>query len=206
MMHTRISLSICFASIVVTLSGCFGSSPPSRFYLLNESVPPVAESPASGLVVGIGPIQFPDYLDRPQIVTRDGNEIELAEFDRWAAPLQDNFILTATDNVARATGSNRVYGFPFPAGWELDYRVRGEVRRFDVDRSGQAVLLVHWGIQDGEGKEILAITRKQYTQSAPPGDYKGVVSALDRLVADFALDIARTLEELGPPDPAPDPE
>ncbi len=204
-MHTRTSLSIWLALTAVMLCGCFGSSPPSRFYLLEESVTPVAESPASSLVIGIGPIRFPDYLDRPQIVTRDGNELELAEFDRWAAPLQTNFVAILADNVSRATGSNQVYGFPFAARVELDYRVVGAVRRFDADRSGQAVLLVHWGVQDGEGEVILATTRKLYSQSAPPDDYSGMVSALNRLVADLGQDIARALEQLGPPVPTPNP-
>ena len=74
--------------------GCIGSSPPSRFYLLS----PLSSSDSTiqvvkyETIVAMSKIQLPIHLDRPQIVTRDGpNSLVLAEFDRWAEPLSDNF-------------------------------------------------------------------------------------------------------------------
>ena len=46
---------------------------------------------AKKVAINIAPVELPDYLNRLQIVTRDGrNELKLAEFDRWAGSLAEN--------------------------------------------------------------------------------------------------------------------
>jgi len=75
----------------VILAGC-ASSQPSRFYQLNpmpNQTTPVSHLSAShNIVLAIGPLRIPDYLDRPQIVTRSGkNELKLSEFGLWAGSL-----------------------------------------------------------------------------------------------------------------------
>jgi uncharacterized lipoprotein YmbA len=65
---------LCGVALVAALLGpgaC--ASPPSRFAILNtlpalETVP--AAAAPRGLVIGVGPIRVPKYLDRPQIVPR----------------------------------------------------------------------------------------------------------------------------------------
>ena len=80
------------------------ASTPSRFYILNtltasETIP--ATAAARGPVIGVGPITFPKYLDRPQIVTRASrHQLTLGEFDRWAEPLQDNVSRVLAENLA----------------------------------------------------------------------------------------------------------
>jgi len=37
-----------------------------------------------GVVLAVGPVRIPDYLHRPQIMTRsEGNEIRMVETERW---------------------------------------------------------------------------------------------------------------------------
>lgn len=79
-------------TLMLLLAGC-ATSPDARFYLL-ESLPPEqpAASLSSPLVLEIGPILFPDYLDRPQILLRSGpGRVQLAEFDRWSGNLETDF-------------------------------------------------------------------------------------------------------------------
>src|SRR5262249_23921679 len=75
--------------ISLLLAGCFGASRPARFYTLDPVQ--VRDSPGStstDAVLAVGPIDLPDYVDRPQIVTRTGsNELVIAEFDRWGGSL-----------------------------------------------------------------------------------------------------------------------
>ena len=91
-MQTRLfSLLIVAASLMVLL-GC-GSTQPARFYALSSmkeaKMAPGAKTGLSGVAVGIGPIRIADYLDRPDIVTRDtGNRLKLAEFELWATRRQ----------------------------------------------------------------------------------------------------------------------
>ena len=61
-------------------------SDPARFYVLTEAprstgAAPPAE-PGREATVGVGPVSLPGYLDRIQIVTRRGAQLEVAELDR----------------------------------------------------------------------------------------------------------------------------
>jgi hypothetical protein len=74
--------------------GCLCRNAPARFYMLT-AVPysPVATpSTESGRApeLGVGSVTLPRYLERTNIVTRRGMEMEVAEFDRWAEPLSES--------------------------------------------------------------------------------------------------------------------
>ena len=67
------------ASVIVGFSllaqiGCSNSGP-SRFYLLSALSAAGGAREDPGVSVGIGPIAFPQYLDRPQIVTRGNGNV-----------------------------------------------------------------------------------------------------------------------------------
>ena len=76
-------------ALSVAIAGC-AVTQPANFYTLSPAAEPtVAKRSAEGLVVGLGPITLPQYLDRPDIVTREGaNQMQLAEFNKWAEPLE----------------------------------------------------------------------------------------------------------------------
>src|ERR1700728_4150440 len=70
-----------------------GTSPPTRFYILNEiaraTPSPVAAAP-NQIPVRVQAIAMAPELDRPELVTRSGpNRVQVAGSDRWAAPLVD---------------------------------------------------------------------------------------------------------------------
>ncbi|HTR44617.1 MAG TPA: ABC-type transport auxiliary lipoprotein family protein, partial [Thermodesulfovibrionales bacterium] len=75
--------AIILGVILVMLAGCAGS-PPSTFYQLSslggQTQVTREGAPDQSLIIAIGPVRMPDYLDRSQIVTRSGkNELKLAE-------------------------------------------------------------------------------------------------------------------------------
>jgi uncharacterized lipoprotein YmbA len=95
-------LSLVGLVLALALSGCsFGKSPPSHFYVLNaqEDAPPQPADHA--LVLRITHIGLPRYLDRFEIVTRSGsNELKLADFHRWAEPLEEGIARVLAENLA----------------------------------------------------------------------------------------------------------
>lgn len=120
---------------VVVAAGCAGS-PPTRFYVLTPVAGMEASDPAvpvkDGIAVGIRRVALPDYLDRPQIVTRSSpNTLDLAEFDRWAAPLGEAFPRMLAENLAGMIPSDRVTVFPWLRSVQPDYEVTVEVTRFE---------------------------------------------------------------------------
>ena len=77
------AVSLAAAALLVT--GCFGTSPPSRFYVLSASPEARAAVPSTGPdgTLGVFPTRVADYLDRPQIVTFLGdNAVDIDEYDR----------------------------------------------------------------------------------------------------------------------------
>ncbi|HQP91334.1 MAG TPA: ABC-type transport auxiliary lipoprotein family protein, partial [Candidatus Omnitrophota bacterium] len=94
MMNTRLGyvLKIIILGLISLLAGCvtIAQSPQPRFYMLkqledNESLKKYQGN--KNVVILIGPVDMPHYLDRPQIVTLDKKLVKIAQFDRWAESL-----------------------------------------------------------------------------------------------------------------------
>src|SRR5436190_702952 len=93
--------------------------------------------PASTLTpaVGVRAVDLPAELDRPQIVTRSGtNSVQLAEFDRWSAPLRDIIARLIAENLAAQLPADRVAVYPWMPGDSIEQEVTVEITRFDGRR------------------------------------------------------------------------
>ena len=82
----RAATALALCTLAAVAAGC-GSSPPSRFYTLSGTT--AAAAAPSNLSIAVGPVTIPGAVDRPQmVVTTGANQVELDEFNRWAAPLR----------------------------------------------------------------------------------------------------------------------
>lgn len=179
--------------LVVALSAC-GSSPPVRYYALDE--PDVSVTPKPGaVVVEIGPFTVPEFLERPQIMIRHpGNALRFAEFDRWAESPPLAVVRWLARDVDRQLSTASVVPFPPPGPTGAGYRVRGTIGRWDVDATGAAVLVVQWDCVAEDGATVVPLRTGHYLDQADdPADYGQVVRALNRTLAAFASDIATEL-------------
>jgi uncharacterized lipoprotein YmbA len=189
-------LIIC--GLTAMLSGCFGTSPPTRFYTLSPSEK-LGGSSAPGLetVVTVGPIQIPGYLDRRQIVTRSGqNGIVLAEFDQWGSPFSGEIMNSLVDGLSARMAPARVVVLPWrstsPAGLRTAYRIPVIIARFDGTRGGTVVLNATWTVlkeQDGGEKRLFA-RESTITEEVKGKDYDALVAAMSRAVGKLAGEIA----------------
>jgi hypothetical protein len=74
-------------ALALILGGC-ASSPPLRYYTLNDV--PGATSLSEPSAIRVGRVKIPGELDRSELVQRiDANRLKIAEQDRWAAPLDE---------------------------------------------------------------------------------------------------------------------
>ena len=185
---------------VVAAAGC-ASTAPTRFYVLApvagagvEKSNPAVPSKA-GMTVGLRRVALPNYLDRPQIVTRSSpNKLDLAEFDRWAAPLGDAFPRILAENLAAMIPADRVAVFQWPRSAPVDYAVTVEVTKFEGRLGGECSLVASWSIFGGENK---ALTAGKSSLSEPAGgDYETLVAAQSRLVGALSRDIAGALRSI----------
>jgi uncharacterized lipoprotein YmbA len=182
--------------VLLALAGCV-TSPPVRFYILTAlSEKPVSApgSPAlSNLAIGVGPVTLPEYLDRPQIVTRAAEtRLAVAEFDQWAAPLEDDFARVLAENLTVQVPTDRVAISPWSRSTSIDYQVLVEATRFDAAANGEVVLLARWRLLDADGKE-LAMKRTRLTAAAGTHNYAATVTAMSRVLEELGEEIAMAL-------------
>lgn len=182
---------LLLAGLPVILAGC-GSTAPSRFYVLEPRIESDDVLPAQlgdEVTLGIGPVKLPDYLDRPQIVTRaGGNRLDLAEFDRWAEPLTTDFTRVFADNISRLLSTEHIVFFPWPASASVDCRVQVDVLRFEADSHGAVTLDARWTLRKSDGWKT--VRRSRFEQPVDGDGYQAIVSAQSDVLAELSREIA----------------
>lgn len=181
-------------------NGC-AASQPTRFYVLNAlrdgpgaRRPPCPE--VSNTSIGISPVDLPEYLDRPQIMTRKGeNELHLSELDVWAAPLEDNIADVLAQDL-RSLMCARVETFPWQESGKIGYRVSSTVIHLDGTPGKQAYLDVLWSITDERSNKTVCARESRYAEPVRQDTNEALVSAYSRLIASFSRDIADAFESM----------
>ena len=194
LIRTAILTSCAFLSM---LGGCLGGSSPSRFYLLSPL--PASESPAKvgGVAIGVGPISLPNYLDRSQIVTRKGeNQLQLAEFDRWAESLQRNFTRVLLLNLSTLLATDRMALHPWNRSTPIDYQVTVDVARFEAGTDEKISLLARWSIIDGGKQGTLRMRKSIFSEPIASEGYEATVESMSRAVASLSREIAEAIHEV----------
>lgn len=197
----RISHAFFIGLSVITaaaLSGCvIGKSPPTTFYTLSATEAPstkkLPSDPSDALLIGIGPVEIPGYLDRSQIVSRETpNRLELDEFHQWAEPLNTNLVRVLAENIAHRLPNKRVIEYPWGVT-PADLQVVVLVTRFDAGAEKQVHLNALWGIF-GEGRQELLVTKKsRITQNFAGDDQEAMVAAMSRAAGELSREIATEL-------------
>ena len=201
----------------LVLVGCSGT-PPTRFYVLSAIAEQAPAVPGKGLAIGIGPITLPQYLNRPQIVTRvSGNQLSVAEFDQWGGDLNDNMARTLAANLSSLLQTDRVSLFPWKDETPIDDQVTIDVEHFEQDVDGSSLLTAYWSIVDPKNGKVKLMRRSSYrdtggaaASSAAPAaaassgtsqgggahPYNTVVAAMSRNLEALSRDIATAISGL----------
>lgn len=202
----KATYALPFAAMLLSLCGCLnlgeGTMEITRHYALQ---PIAAEKVGSAMgkeaeiAVGVGPIDLPEYLSRPQMVTRvSGNEYYRSEFARWASPLQENFSRILAENLSSELRTDRVALFPWHGTMKVDYRVTVEVIRFDGKPGGSVHLEARWSIIDVAGKKLLTMKRSEFSRETEGDGYGAMAEAMSETLAALSCEISATIEYLGP--------
>jgi len=181
----------------MSAGGC-ATSPPSQFYLMTPL--PEADMPRHtaqrdmGPALGVGPVKLPAYLDRPGVVTRSSpNALQVAEFDRWGEPLEDNFKRVLAMNLGVLADTDRVSIYPWPRSAPVDCQVTVEVDRFDAAADSQVVLMARWQVLGGEEGRVVRSGRTVVTEPAVTSNYEALASAMSGAMATLSREIATAI-------------
>lgn len=188
------------------LSGCVnlgkGTERLPRLYVLMAIASDAEDAPINGkenLSIGVGPLAFPEYLNRPQIVTRTGgNELSAAPFANWAEPLKQNVLRVMMDNIAALAGTEAVYRYPWRAAYAPQVQLQAEIVQFDATRNGEAILAVRWEWVDQTGRAIMPRQHSVLRQPVKGAEDDAVVAAMNRLLYDYSRLAVEQLEEAIP--------
>ena len=200
-MRNRLSLGWALLFVAFLLVGC-GSSPLTQFYKLS-SLPSgqqgnFAAPPGENIAIGVGPVEFPEYLDRPQIVTRKSeNQLEISEFHRWAGSLPQGFSRVLAKNISTLLPTDRVAVFPWESTFSPTYQVKVQVEQFDGQVGKQVFLRVIWSLLGQEGNKELVVRKSFIEEPVPTKDYDGLVAAESNALATLSREIVEEIRRLG---------
>ncbi|MEW6742114.1 MAG: PqiC family protein [Planctomycetota bacterium] len=199
----RLALVLGLPLLAVMLAAC-GSTPPATFYVLNSiSTPPAATGANADLVIGVGPVKIADYLDRPQMVRRAGeNELVIDEYHQWAEPLKESLPRLLALNLSTLLQTDQVTVFPWKGYREPSCRVEAVITRFDTGLSGAVVLEVLWTLIDNRNPERARAGRFHNEVSVASDAEPAVLAgAMNEALSEFSRVVAAAIQELaaGPP-------
>ncbi|MCB1919905.1 MAG: membrane integrity-associated transporter subunit PqiC [Candidatus Competibacteraceae bacterium] len=181
------------------LAGC-GSTPPTAFYTLNPLSTPLPATQTgvsrSDVTIGVGPVTIPEFLDRPQIVTRTtANRLDVDEFHRWGGSLQEDFARVLVENLSRLLATNRVSVYPNPEPLDLRYRIVIDIQQFDGRLGEDVTLNALWTLLDEKAGKPSPLTRRfEYRAPAASADYEGLVAAHSAALEAFSRELADALQ------------
>ncbi|MCU0572653.1 MAG: PqiC family protein [Syntrophobacteraceae bacterium] len=195
-------------ALLAMASGCSRTAP-ARFYLLSELPAAEPKAPAVGsgpcLTLGIGPVEMPDYLDRPHIVTQvSPNELQLGDFDQWAEPLGKTVMRTLAENLASLVCVEEVILYPSESP-RADFQVAVTVMRFHGRPDGEVVLSAQWQVTQDDGVKVVARKRTTIREPLDGDGYPALVAAQSKALARLSREIAGALS-IAPTERNPHPE
>jgi uncharacterized lipoprotein YmbA len=138
-------------ALALSLAAC-GSSTPVQYYGLDALDAEFREDNVDAMVLGIGPLRFPDSMSRTQILTRGDNaEFHFDDFNRWAEPLDEAIYRIVTANLDSILDNVIVVSFPYNHLAELNHQLVGRIDRMVATADGDVALEVQWGIMAPDG-------------------------------------------------------
>jgi uncharacterized protein len=190
----RVGHVLSIALVAVAATGC-GRTAMSRFYTL-DSTATSDEAPTVSYAVMVGPVSVPASVDRPQFVVQVApNRVEIDEFNRWAAPLNDSIARAVAGDLSVLLGTPDVAVAPF-ASFNPVYRVTIDVQRFESVR-GQTVLVeAVWAVRQvvhGNTRSGRTIAR----ESVQGDGFDALAAAHSRAFAKVSADIAAAIRAEG---------
>jgi uncharacterized lipoprotein YmbA len=198
MMRRSPTLSAALLLFCLGAAGCafLPRTAPAQFYLLSFEPAGGSEAPLP-IAVGVGPVQLPGFLDRPQIATRSGpNQVDYSEIHRWAQPLQQAVTSVLMADLGSRLHSDRITAFPFALGLPRDYDVSIDFLHFESSTGGEVLIDAIWRVQDSRIGADLFVKRVSLSRSAAAGDFAAAAGALSAALGELADQMALALREV----------
>jgi uncharacterized lipoprotein YmbA len=191
------SARLAVLALACAWAGCLGGPTPEPEYftlgaVTEASAAPLAPRPELGLV--LGQVELPRYLDRAELVTRDGaHRLEVWNLVRWGGSLRTDVQRAVADDLAHLLGTSRVVVYPAEARFPVSCRVLIELLELGSARGEPVVLRARWTVAGSDGRALAvgATNLEEPPASSSWEDYVAAQSAaLGRMTRQIAERIA----------------
>jgi uncharacterized lipoprotein YmbA len=176
--------------LAVVAAGC--TSAPARFYTLNSTATADGGATNSDLAVVVGPVSIPAEVDRPQFTVQVApNQVAVDEFNRWAAPLDDNIARAVAGDLSALLGTPRVAALP-AANFNPAYRVTISVQQFESVPGKSVLVDAVWVVCFPAGATAQS-GRTIASEPVSDESYDALAAAHSRALAKVSSDIAAAI-------------
>ena len=195
-------ITLMFALISLLLAGCGGSTQRVEFYTLNPLTGMHAKANTAAidqkLSIGVGPVEIPEILDRPQIVTRSGpNKLNVDEFHRWAGRLDQSVAGVLAENISLLLATDQVAVYPWQADFKPSYRVAMKIRYFEGQWGKDVLLEAIWSVSSQKSQQTHTQRKSVINEPlSPEPDYEALVAAHSRAIAQLSREIVKEIQNL----------
>lgn len=172
-----------------------GSSPQSRFYLLKamETASPIANSNIEGSIL-IGPVGLPDYVKREEIVFRsETHRVIVADFDRWAEPLDRRITTLIAANLAAQFGTSKVIDYYSNFASTPDTTVLVRIIEFSPLSNDVVELSASWEVSRRKSGSDPTVFSKDITVPINGDDVASAVEAMNQALNKLSTNIAESI-------------
>ena len=169
-----------------------GCSAKYNYYQLHPKTGSNTEGHISkkGIVIGIGEVEVPDYLNKPEMVTRlSAGRISVHEKERWAGSLPKNIQYVLMSNLSAQLPKYTFLQYPWEEPVSDKYRIYVIIDSFDGSTDGVVALKGRWSLVSEEDNKVLFGESFRYTQKSGK-TLDSIVDAQSRLIEKLSRGIA----------------
>ena len=190
-------LTILLAGLLTILSACT-SSPDARLYILESAGTNTTTANSETKTVFVSPVVLPDYLKRDEIVYRSGaHRIEVAQYDRWAEPLDRNITSVIAANLTSRFGAENVIDYYSNFSAQSDMTLRVRILEFVPTEDNNVILKAVWELaQRGQGEALFSREIDIPVRSGVLGqNIDSTVRAMSEALNQLSQEIANSIEQ-----------
>ena len=172
-----------------------------RFYMLsadNEHKDSKNIYRSPGIIISVGPVKLPEYLDRPQIVTKNKEGLlKFDEFHRWGESLEIAIAQQIRENLTVQLPGTTFILYPYNPIVAVKYQLIIEVIQLDSEIDKNMTLAVQWTLINVINSNTVFIKKSNFTQTILPHNYLGIAKTLSTLCNSLSTQIAESLKKTG---------
>ena len=203
-MSIRLGLII---TVWVIITSCGAGKPSSnpRYYLLGLT-PPEQEAvyrsqDSTPLSIEITSVRIPEYIARPQIVTRiSPSELELSEFDRWAEPLSNQIVQVVAGQLTQMLSDRGIVVSAYSRHSRSSYQIEIDVSRLDGSLQNELTLIARWAVIERKNASSRPQVRREnlvkLKEKVSDGGYPALVEAHNQVIKRFCEDVAAGIRKI----------